>query len=755
MATMLTTIKYYNVPDLDVTSGQAFIFDSAADREAFFAKYLVASENQCQFVRKSNDTIKSSIPIGTLETCNYMSFLNPNYENKIFYGFINMSNILNANVTTVTFSLDWWTTDMFQVEALPSRLLREGLTELEYPTNMMNGGAYPTINNEKFYTTEPLAVDGTLEKEYYSDYVVNKESRDDNDGISELVRDSDGIASGAATCGICFVSPDFDKLDAEGTDNYLNMGKIIKTIRNASDTSYIIKTPYSDNETDSDHWKTACAYLHDPDTGYRYDTQPIVGLYTNGYGASRIGGSSSYQLWNRDFTALGESVPAPYVIIITEEKYINKIIEFLNNLDMTSSIIGVHRVPKEVFRNIFSQSVSTVTDGNKTYQLINRCSAGMFFPQSKKNVYSAYTGITSPKLMFYPYAYMTVSTADGKNNMEYRYENLLKCRDSDGHDFNFLMSAKYDADGPTLIASPQGYKRRHENYTGSAYAFEGNPDESVSDSNWPEVPYVTDAFMAHMAKVSNEIIAGNTMMYQNDIGARYVDAESGLFNANIQHKLGFAKVALDAFALASKGEGSIAGLAEDALNTRNAGSTYLAKKYNFENINREAAMSDDSYAAKGTGLIEGNAVYDNFKHTMPAFAQDNYHAGGTIRPGMVNNMAEFGIFATFHVLKLDVLHKYDEFFKMYGYSTNQYKIPTIFSVVDSTVPASVSTPHWETLQFADRRTVGASGTYNREVFYTQTDNIKISNISKVSEEFIKRLFDSGCLFIRPTSSELS
>lgn len=760
-ATMLTTIKYYNVPDIDVTSGQAFIFDSAADREKFFAKYLVATEDHCQLMRKRSDTFKSSIPLATLETCNYMSFINPNYGNKLFYAFITFTDFLNANVSLCSIALDWWTTDMFNVEALPSRLTREGLTEVEYPTSMMSGGAYPTVNNEKFFTQEPLACDSSVEREYYGTEPRHKTSFDQNEGITYVKRDTHQYVGG--TTGVCFVSPDFDKLDAENTENYKTMAKIIKKIR-TSGVGYIINTPYSIANSPVSSYKTVYAYLRDPDTDQGYATDPAVSGDTTGYGAAMsAGGGLTYKTYGGT-VILGGDFPAPYIQVIAAKQYIDEIIQFLNSIDMSSSVLGVHYIPPTVFPLLFNYEIEVVTSGTgaqaETFDVYNRCATGMFFPQSKQNVYSVYQtqNITSPKLMYYPYCYMTLSTMDGKNNMEYRYENLLRCKDSNGHDFNLQMAGKYDANGPVVMAAPQGYKGRTgrpgaaQGGTHSQYHIDTN--EAVVDSNWPEIPYITDAFVAHMAKVSNDIIAGNTLQYQNEIGARYIESGTTKQNANISRFAALGDVALST-ASALTGNGGLTEVGSSIQGAANAQANYMTADLRLQNVKREAEMSDAAYSAKGTGLMAGNAVYDNFAHTMPAFAQPNYHAGGDIRTSMMTGVEEMGIYATFHVLRVDILKKYDEFFKMYGYATTQYKIPTIFSVVDSTVPSSISTPHWESIQFADRRTVGQSGLYSRNVFYTQTENIKLSNVCKTSEEFIKRLFDGGCLFIRPITAELA
>lgn len=761
--TMLTTIKYYNVPDIDVTAGQAFIFDSATDREKFFAKYVVATETQCQLVKKRRNTIKSSIALSTLEGCNYISFINPNYGDKLWYGFITFTDFMNPQVSLVSYELDYWTSDMFVMEALPSRLVREGLTEQEYPTSMMNGGAYPTLNNEKFFTTEPLASDSTVEREYYGSIPYNKSSDDDNEGITKLSRDTNKYVGG--TAAICFVSPDFDKLDAEDTTFYKSMAKIIQKIRNEA-PGYIINTPYTIAGTtlgDYTNYKTVYAYLRDPDTDVAYATEPAVQSDTSGYAKAQVPGSAypQYKYYGGD-TILGGEFNAPYIQIVAPKKYISMIVDFLNAIDMSSSILGVHYIAPELFPLLYNTEVEQVVSGgtpsSPKYNVYNRCATGMFFPQSKRNVYAPYQtySISSPKLMYYPFAYMTLSTADGKNNMEYRYENMLRCHDENGHDFNIQLAAKYDANGPSMLAAPQGYRSRYGRQAAisSNGQYETNPSEAVIDGNWPEIPYITDAFLAHMARTSNEIIAGNTMQYQNEIGARYIETGTAKQNANIARFLGLGDVAVNT-ANALTGGGGLADIGSAAQGAANAQANYMSADLRLQNVKREAEMSDAAYSAKGTGLVEGNPVYDNYAHTMPAFAQPNYHAGGDIRPGMMNSVAEMGIYATFHVLKNDILKKYDEFFKMYGYSTTQYKIPTIFAVVDSSVPSTISTPHWETLQFADRRTVGSQTTYNRQVFYTQTENFKLSNVSKTSEAFIKSLLDGGCLFIRPTSAELA
>lgn len=762
-----STINLYSVPDIDVFGGQVYTFASEQERDNFFTTYLVASNVNCTVVKKRYQEVKVTTPLATLETCNYLSFVNPDYGDKVFYCVIRNTDYQNNDTCVVQYEIDWWHTDLKHIHVDPSRLSREGLTVNEYPSNMMvDGGSYGAGATdadglfEKMTSPEPLAADSSVEPNYY-DVATEASNINVEKGLRSLSVFGRGLAysnlsyNNNPLVGICFTPPDYDKL---GEEIWKQMAHIIKDIR--STTRYIVKTPYSLNtinvNPESSQYETYSAYFKDPDSGSYY----LNDANATGYSKYPVSGSSQTSTFTT-FTSLGSGMALPYVQIVAEFPYIRKIIDHLNSLDMVSAILGVHAIPIPIFdllahTDIYN-TVSGTSSGASGYNIVNRFAKGMYFPMTKE-----YAGTTfSPKLCYFPYSYMSLETSDGNNYMEYKYEYIMPdpTKDSDGHDFSLTLGAKYDTDGLTYTAAPVAYKQRfggHNWSAQSALQLDANPKDIVSDNNWSQVPYTTDAFIQSLAANSNKMIRENTLEFQNEMGIEYLQ------NFTTKNKAQGAAIMslIDVVGDTASGiaTGGISGGLTGALG---AGNKAMARKSEamqadlaLQNTMLRANMHDAATKSKGASLIEGNPVYDNFAATKSAYAQPNYHSGTSIRPGMLVGVGERGFVATFHTLRSDIKFVYDKFFKMFGYATRQFKVPSIFEYISNGTAGKK--PHFETLEMNDNRTVKPSGqtSYSRQVFYTQTDGIKLSGVNKESEDFIRTLLDSGCLFMKPLASEL-
>lgn len=129
-----STIKLYSgIP----YGREEMIFSSAVNREAYFAKHLVATETPCTVVRKTGQ-LKVSASMSTVKSCNFMSFTNTAFENKIFYCPITDFEYVNNSTTLITYYIDYWYTDMFNASYDSCQIEREQLSVADYNTAVSN-----------------------------------------------------------------------------------------------------------------------------------------------------------------------------------------------------------------------------------------------------------------------------------------------------------------------------------------------------------------------------------------------------------------------------------------------------------------------------------------------------------------------------------------------------------------------------------------------------------------------------------------
>lgn len=119
---------------VDITQGHQIAFASKAGQEQYFSKkeYSTAiARANFSYLRRTG---KIKVGIGTADAskCDYMSFVNPSFENKIFYAKIVNYEYVNNNTTEITYSIDYFQTYMFDVQYEQGIIEREHLSESDY-----------------------------------------------------------------------------------------------------------------------------------------------------------------------------------------------------------------------------------------------------------------------------------------------------------------------------------------------------------------------------------------------------------------------------------------------------------------------------------------------------------------------------------------------------------------------------------------------------------------------------------------------
>lgn len=780
-----STIKLYKVPDIDTNAGRTGVWPNANDREAYFASHALASEYPCTVIKKRNQTIKVATPLITLEGCNYLSFVNPSYGNKIFYCKIMFTDYLNNNTCLVTFAIDWFITDMFNVKFEATNMLREGLTSTEY--SGLSANPFNEQYNDKMLSEEPLLCDRRTERLRYNiadknvfsgNYTAENQHPDGFDGWN-LMKQNISVYSQ--------INPDTthnNKYDLvpEGTSLVTN------TTQYTDDNIFILcYSPVDDTiQVQINTLKTQI--INDTD-GYKYQpfllTDPLKEIIIDGtacYGAGRARKSENVTTSISKTTQplKDTKLPRPYYMIGTcNLQLMTQLINIFNTYDAVSSILSIYSMPSYLLDEFFDVAFRDGTSGQTTNFIVN-----IPFPQSYRNK----TQYDSPKLNHFPFTYMSLDGPNDSGHIELKYEKITAKTGDTGiigglnrisTYCEFKKFVSITADGIYVGVVPYDYDNRYQDV--DPYAFlRQDLAHGLFYTDFPQIPYTTDAYLTFLAKQAKGMVAADTEYARFQAGNEY-----GILSG--KRRLNKLEAIKDVTSIVGEA-GNLAGNTIGAMNAENinrfvgsdygeymAGSNALssgiglagnAASMGMDKVVKGASRSLTDQQLKmaqaelvanrqilegASGYLsnpqEGNMFTENFARAAQAFVTDEYHAGSC--SGVLNflkDVESIGVYLTIRSRSDAFAKLYDKFFKMYGYATKQYKVPSIAWYIAGT-PSSSQAPHFEHTTY---NTPYSSDSYqvSEDVFYTQTERCKVTGVCGESAQYIENLLNGGVLFVK-------
>lgn len=206
-----STINLYSGVDIDMEEQLAF--SSRANQLAYFGSKLVRAQTPCTMVRKTgmlrielDNQLKSQI-----KSCNYISFINPDFDNKEVYGRILDYDYVNNETVDIAYGIDYWQTWMFDVTFKDSYIEREHLSETLY--NIAEINPY-SVSIPEFRTAETLPINGETEKFLY-DIAPDANDYLDYDGfkVGKLMEDTLGVSDKIGVL-LKLANIDFEDLDS-------------------------------------------------------------------------------------------------------------------------------------------------------------------------------------------------------------------------------------------------------------------------------------------------------------------------------------------------------------------------------------------------------------------------------------------------------------------------------------------------------------------------------------------------------------
>lgn len=183
-------LKLYS--GVDVTAGTQVIFSSKSGQDAYFAareKFATKMSSMNFSYIRYGRPIKVQLTTEEVAQCDYMSFINPDFENKMFYAKIIDYSYVNNKTTLITYAIDNFQTYMFDVNYESGFIENECLSVDEYNRGATNPFD-PTL--KKFRTPENFA----FGKEFEDFYEITRYSLISSgvfDGDAAILAGSDNI----------------------------------------------------------------------------------------------------------------------------------------------------------------------------------------------------------------------------------------------------------------------------------------------------------------------------------------------------------------------------------------------------------------------------------------------------------------------------------------------------------------------------------------------------------------------------------
>lgn len=147
---------------IQITGGMNIAFASRAAQQAYFNKHIQVRSIDCTYIRKTG-RIKVETLASVVNSCNFISFRNPLFENREFYARITNWEYVNNVMVEISYTIDYWQSYMFDISYLRGTVEREHLSVSDF--NKAEANPWD-LSIYEFNTKENLPYGTELEPNY-------------------------------------------------------------------------------------------------------------------------------------------------------------------------------------------------------------------------------------------------------------------------------------------------------------------------------------------------------------------------------------------------------------------------------------------------------------------------------------------------------------------------------------------------------------------------------------------------------------
>lgn len=723
-----------------IETGRKIAFSSRANQQAYFARHMAMQAVNCTNIKKTGK-IRLEVAGSVVKNCNYISFINPNFDNLTVYCLITDYDYVNNECTDISWSIDWFQTYMFNVTYRSGNILREHLSSADYDLSLTDP-YNPAI--EEFKTAENITVSKDLE-EPYKTFTYNYSGDEtamycDSEFTARVAEKALDVVYGASNgtyTMICMSNVDVDDLPGSESAWFQSF------IDYAKGTS---QTPPSGCVAD----KMMCHEPGLPIFSFNTDMQTELNTSANA-------------------GAVESNLSMPYYVFIGEanNNNIETLLEHITLWGGVNAVIGLYSLPLSVIMAAFPNINNSGTVITQPLAINVRNSK--YFIDNKVN---------NKKLLNFPFSYIRMHDSLG-NEKEYYYENFYRGGTTQT-DCPFTITGRLGASIQMDLA-PMRYK--NYNMVGSSQV---GFDERMSIANFPQLGYNTDAFLTYIAGKVASVARTDNLEYRNmkadELSQSYAYArkdlewdaqqsqqrsdENAMANAMYASDVGMASSIASGAAgaanaltqdvpsysgAASSAGGSLSSAVSNMLNkdTKEFMSKALdnanalartafadnqsLSKYNLQTAIQKRTMYADPYANYGLDTLNENLAFNVNSLARSSFAVSDYHAGTMDGADMYSRYCSID-FSVEHVrLRDEVLALYDKYFDAFGYTSMRYGVPRICNFIGGSSSTS-DIPHFATID-------------GMQITYVKTQDMEVVCPMKPIEDYFKAMFNGGVQFI--------
>ena len=101
-----TSFTFYHDVNLSPNNDNTYYFADRTTQNTFFASKILTTATKCYYQRADINKVQVEKTYSQLYQCDYLSFINPDYENKRFYAFVTGVTYINDTTTELTYIID-------------------------------------------------------------------------------------------------------------------------------------------------------------------------------------------------------------------------------------------------------------------------------------------------------------------------------------------------------------------------------------------------------------------------------------------------------------------------------------------------------------------------------------------------------------------------------------------------------------------------------------------------------------------------
>ena len=711
-----STVTLYGGVDIDMTSGVQIAFSSIANQRAYFASKLVQSTVNCTTVKKTG-ALRLEVAGSVVKNCNYLSFVNPSFDNKVWYARITDYNYVNNECTEISYLIDFWQTFMFDVDYEPCGVARQYLNETDYAKAVANPYD-PSIY--AFQTDEGLPYGKSLEPRTYNyrmykdnsdqtfydgEYVLHCQEYTTEAGVLDDMSDAD-------TYAIISLAPvDFEELPDGAESNW-------------EDILYQIEA------------RGGFTIL--PDAFSYFTTHSVNPLV-------RV----EHHLW--------QAFPHPYYIIAipiaakdtyNEDYLINKLLNLLTTWNAVSQIISIYGAKKYIIDSFGVSNRTGDFDWNSpranyrsSYYRRNISGNPNYVPHCQK-------------LYLAPYSYIRVETPSG-DTKEYQYENFSRVIANPDSPIRFTYMSNLNNSLSTILA-PNNYKAilgLSDNITITGIIMTPSETcnmnllERIEITDHPQIPFNTDGYLTFLSSQCMNLIGSHTIDMEVQLAQKQYSGVASAVSeiGQVFNPSNAAYVGEREKEGVNKKEGSTGIKYTSAFNGGAAISNganivngFMSAAGDVLEVNATLEAIGEAEQFVGRNRGEKDLSFGRYDDTKPAYANDIYHPGSA-STSMYTRWTTGEDFKLTHVRLRDaILEKYDTYFKTYGYSfASVVDVPYALRYVKGQT-GNNNLPHWEQVNGKDST-------------YVKTNDAHVTHNMLPVSVAIEGMLNSGVRFLKGES----